>query len=885
MLNQVLSFRIVSVQSSYMWAELTENYGILESTDGSTSTAVEVFHGSDEKLDPDGGSDFFEITVTGTDLKGGGITVPAEDIDNATGEITFRTPGTYSITVEVSGNHSGKFDLSYALLPMQSENGFELSAGSTSGAQVITYGESVTDPITVEINDQPLSEENGDYTLSYVYTPFVGDPAGSPDYNNELADKPAAGVYEITATGGAAHPGVTGSFVCLVQQSDIADIDDENVTISSVGEYDGSEKKPDVELSFDGEDVPIATVPYNNINAGTAQVVSTADAGSNNFTGTRVDTFEIAKADISNVDRFTVGEIDEQDYTGFPVVPEVTITDSARPEGEKTLIYGQDYTTKAANDGSPSTEAKALITGTGNYCGTREVTFTITSEPTPDPDANFDLIVEPREWTWGSAPDDLRISVTFEEGKELAPEHYRLTIDGTGYTIESAAAFLKNAEPGSYTVEADGTGAYAPSSDSETVNVKKIQPVLNIEATPTSLTGSGSITLTLSGSGLPDGTVLNKLLTFSAQNGTELDLSSAEWTANADGSLTAELRLPNANETYTFTLSFPGDVHHEPADDTATVVTARRTSGGGGGGGSTAYTITAEAEEGGIISPDGETAVVRGDDQSFAIRADSGWHIEDVLVDGKSVGAVSSYTFENVTRDHTITAVFAEGQVIADPDETGVSDWLNTSDHMAYMQGYPDGTFGPQKNMTRAEAAQMFYNLLLDKDVRITAEFTDVDDGAWYAEAVNALASLGMINGVGDSRFEPERSITRAEFTAIAMRFAELDTDGENIFSDVGDDDWFYDVVVGSIKYGWINGYSDGTFRPDETITRAEVATITNRMLGRAADEDYVDGRSDALRSFIDLSDRHWAYYNVMEATNEHEYEKEDGVETWTRLG
>ena len=884
-LKQVLSFRIVSVQSSYMWAELTENYGILDSTDGSTSTAVEVFHGSDEKLDPDGGSDFFEITVTGTDLKGGEITVSEEDINNATGEITFRTPGTYSITVEVSGNHSGEFDLSYALLPMQSENGFELSAGSTSGAQVITYGESVTDLITVEINDQPLSEVNGDYTLSYVYTPFVGDPAGSQDYNNELAGKPAAGVYEITATGGAAYHGVTGSFVCLVQQRDIADIDDENVTISSVGEYDGHEKKPDVELSFDGEYVSITTEPYNNINAGTAQVVSTADAGSNNFTGTRVDTFEIAKADISNVDRFTVGEIDEQDYTGFPVVPEVTITDSARPEGEKTLIYGQDYTTKAANDGSPSTEAKAVITGTGNYCDTREVTFTITSEPTPDPDANFDLIVEPREWTWGSAPDDLRISVTFEEGKELAPEHYRLTIDGTGYTIESAAAFLKNAEPGSYTVEADGTGAYAPSSDSETVNVKKIQPVLNIEATPTSLTGSGSITLTLSGSGLPDDTVLSHLLTFYAQNGTKLDLSSAEWTANADGSLTAELRLPNANETYTFTLSFPGDVHHESADDTATVVTARRTSGGGGGGGSTAYTITAEAEEGGIISPDGETAVVRGDDQSFAIRADSGWHIEDVLVDGKSVGAVSSYTFENVTRDHTITAVFAEGQVIADPDETGVSDWLNTSDHMAYMQGYPDGTFGPQKNMTRAEAAQMFYNLLLDKDVRITAEFTDVDDGAWYAEAVNALASLGMINGVGDSRFEPERSITRAEFTAIAMRFAELDTDGENIFSDVGEDDWFYDVVVGSIKYGWINGYSDGTFRPDETITRAEVATITNRMLGRAADEDYVDGRSDALRSFTDLSDRHWAYYNVMEATNEHEYEKEDGVETWTRLG
>ena len=209
--------------------------------------------------------------------------------------------------------------------------------------------------------------------------------------------------------GGEAQPEADGLFVLVEDHRDIADIDDENVTISSVGEYDGSEKKPDVELSFDGDVVPIATEPYNNINAGTAQVVSTADAGSNNFTGTRVDTFEIAKADISNDARFTVGEIDEQDYTGFPVVPEVTITDSERPEGEKILIYGQDYTTKAANDGSPSTEAKALITGTGNYCGTREVTFTITSEPTPDPEPEptpEPVPVPPPDATPDQAPEE-----------------------------------------------------------------------------------------------------------------------------------------------------------------------------------------------------------------------------------------------------------------------------------------------------------------------------------------------------------------------------------------------------------------------------------------------------------------------------------------------
>lgn len=138
-----------------------------------------------------------------------------------------------------------------------------------------------------------------------------------------------------------------------------------------------------------------------------------------------------------------------------------------------------------------------------------------------------------------------------------------------------------------------------------------------------------------------------------------------------------------------------------------------------------------------------------------------------------------------------------------------------------------------------------------------------------------------MINGVSDDRYEPERSITRAEFTAIAMRFAKLPTGGENIFSDVTESDWFYDVVVGSIQYGWINGYSDGTFRPNATITRAEVTAITNRMLGRSADTAYVDGHVDELRLFPDVEKSHWAYYPIVEATNAHNCAKADGTETW----
>ena len=219
-----------------------------------------------------------------------------------------------------------------------------------------------------------------------------------------------------------------------------------------------------------------------------------------------------------------------------------------------------------------------------------------------------------------------------------------------------------------------------------------------------------------------------------------------------------------------------------------------------------------------------------------------------------------------------------------DPDDSGVSDLLNTDDHIQYLFGYPEGTFGPKNNMTRAEVAQMFYNLLLDQDVTITKTFDDVPANAWYAKAVNTLASLGVVSGVGNGDFEPERSITRAEFTSIAMKFAEGKTGGTNIFSDVKSTDWFYRAVVNSTQYGWIHGYGDGTFRPNNPITRVEVTAIVNNMLGREADVDFVTEHYDELNHFSDLEVSHWGYYHIVEATNDHDYTKPSSGENWTKL-
>lgn len=303
----------------------------------------------------------------------------------------------------------------------------------------------------------------------------------------------------------------------------------------------------------------------------------------------------------------------------------------------------------------------------------------------------------------------------------------------------------------------------------------------------------------------------------------------------------------------------------------------------------TTHTITATAGTGGSISPSGEVSVRDGADQAFTITPDEGNKVRDVVVDGASVGALGSYAFDDVRGDHAISVTFTRGNAPADPDDTGVSDWFETGDHDAFMHGYDDGTgrFGPDDNMTRGEAAQMFYNMLKDKsrgDVQF--DFEDLSEGAWYYEAVATMASHGILLGTSPTTVEPERPITRAEFTAMAMRFSKGDLSGENIFTDVSEGDWYYGVIVGSIKYGWISGYDDGTgrFGPNDNITRAQATIIANRMLGRVPDGVYINAHLDELTRFPDVSEDFYAFRDIVEATNSHDYSKDGGFEHWSRL-
>ena len=223
------------------------------------------------------------------------------------------------------------------------------------------------------------------------------------------------------------------------------------------------------------------------------------------------------------------------------------------------------------------------------------------------------------------------------------------------------------------------------------------------------------------------------------------------------------------------------------------------------------------------------------------------------------------------------------------PSGGGVTPILETENHFAYIIGDNDGNFNATANMTRAEAATIFYRLLKDQSYETDTEFTDVSESNWYYDAVMALAAKGIITGYDDGQFKPGNTITRAEFCAMASRFFELSTSTTFDFDDVSEDFWAYKYIMSAADKGWVNGYEndDGTysFMPGNSIKRAEVVKIVNAMLERAADESYVDNHADALTNFADLPTSYWAYYQIMEAANGHVYTKDSkGNETWTKL-
>lgn len=232
------------------------------------------------------------------------------------------------------------------------------------------------------------------------------------------------------------------------------------------------------------------------------------------------------------------------------------------------------------------------------------------------------------------------------------------------------------------------------------------------------------------------------------------------------------------------------------------------------------------------------------------------------------------------------TTIYAKWFLIVLPGVTDkkATPKLNTSDHFAYVQGYPNGTVKPAGNITRAETAAILFRLMDDASRKTyystKSGFRDVASGSWYNTYVATLNNAGVITDSSNGYFRPNEAITRAELAAMLAKFSET-TGAANYFNDVSAKYWAANAIAICAKLGWITGYPDGTFRPDRNVTRAELMAMINRATGRAPKS--ADAFLPGMKTWIDNTSDKWYYLDVQEATNSHSYTVK-GSETWTAL-
>ena len=251
-----------------------------------------------------------------------------------------------------------------------------------------------------------------------------------------------------------------------------------------------------------------------------------------------------------------------------------------------------------------------------------------------------------------------------------------------------------------------------------------------------------------------------------------------------------------------------------------------------------------------------------------------------------------SYTFTGwyadkaLTQKITTVTMNSDKTVYAGWEATGVPDKLNGDDHYAYVIGYSDGNVRPNANVSRAETATIFFRLLKSdiRDGNLTADngFSDVSNGQWHNKAISTMAKLGIVKGRRADSFDPDASITRAEFAAICARFNTKPVENSGSFSDISGH-WAENEIERAAAFGWISGYPDGTFHPDARITRAEAMTMINRVLCRMPQNE--SNLLDSMVTWPDNKPSDWHYLAVQEATNSHDFNRQGEVgESWTKL-
>ena len=375
-------------------------------------------------------------------------------------------------------------------------------------------------------------------------------------------------------------------------------------------------------------------------------------------------------------------------------------------------------------------------------------------------------------------------------------------------------------------VSFDADTNYSAASAKFTLIVDKAAPTIDITADPTSLTGSGTVKLTVTSNGVPEkGTV-----TVTCDNGITV-------TKNADGTFAA---LPNETKTYTFKASYAGDDNHKEATDTCEVSVTRRSSSGGSSSSGSSYAVSTPSTKNGDVTVSPKTAS-KGDTVTITVKPDSGYELDTLTVKDASGSKIKvkdkgdgKFTFTMPASKVTVSAEFAEIETLDFADVSTDAYYYEAVKWAAkkgITGGTGDGTFNPNGSCTRAHIVTFLWRAAGSPEPKSTVSFADVPAGSYYAKAVAWAVENGITLGTGDGTFSPNATCTRAQSVTFLYRALGTAPTTVNGFTDVTADAFYADAVAWAVESGVTNGTSASTFSPNNGCTRAQIVTFLYRTM------------------------------------------------------
>ena len=559
-------------------------------------------------------------------------------------------------------------------------------------------------------------------------------------------------------------------------------------------------------------------------------------------------------------DMWTAGKVNSAELDGTTIdVSSGSYTISGLDVGEsKSITYTYTVTAEDVTNGTIDNAATADINGDGTPDAKHEIT-TPTGEPS--------LIV-----------DKTASEETVQVG---APITYTIEVKNDGYSVMNNVVVRDTlwTEDTELTVTGDVTGTYQVDEDGGKYYISEMKPGETLTITYTyTPTEAGTLTnkVEVTADNLPDGEKPNDEVTVEVTPEPVSSLTVNKSLAQVNGSdytggkvsvgdkLTYTIQVTNTGNTTLSGVTVEDSLWNY---EDAIQVHGQLAYVAAGG----TYPIKYD------IAP-GDTVTITY--TYIVLRSDAG----DTLTNTATVTTPDGGTTGEDTTETPVDPVTPIRPPV-DPDKPE----LNTEDHYAYIVGYPDGNVKPEGNITRAEVATIFFRLLTDESRdefwSQTNPYSDVSEDDWYNNAVSTLTNAGIIDGYEDGTFKPNGNITRAEFATIAVRFFEATYEGENLFPDI-DGHWAQDYINEAANAGIVDGYPDGTFGPQKLITRAEAMTMVNRTIDRHPDADHL---LDDMITWPDNPETVWYYEQVQEATNSHEYtmntdDEQNPYEIWTEL-